>query len=1022
MCKRVIPQACKSLLLNCACWFFFAGVASAADGKPTSTLHLSNDGFIAGELRGSDNPQMLRWHSPLFASPLEFPLSALKAVQYEVAGQPPAPLGEFCFELMDDDFLYGDLVELTEDDVVLSSAKLGRIRLRRDRVRRIYHWKGADSIYLGPNGFAGWKENGPAQQWRDDGGQLQCDQGGSSIFGDLGIPAQAMIAFELSWQSKADFVLALGVDEHDATAPRGMHLEVWDDELVAVVESSNDADVTSLQKVGPGPGRVRFQAYLDQAKGRLILLSPSGKPLATLNTHPKKPLVHSGLRLTNGKGDVRLEYVRITRWNGQLPREAREDQPRIHRLDGSIAYGQLTAYDPKSKKFTLRDGATTTVVAQDAVADLYFAPPPPDAKTPGKSGTAPSKVSDQMVEEEVAKDGEIKGFLTEIERANAYLAKLRKIAVAPDKLPENEETKTIVKGLKEKIERRKEELRPQIRKRLEVVSSPKPPEFWDFDGKVRLSLRDGSRFSGVLARIENAHLTLTCPGIREPLRVPLTELRGMMAPRPGKMQPPAVVGKAGKLEADGLSLKGWLVGGTETPQASCLVWHPEFGLNDSPVVRGASGRVIYRDIPPPPKLTAPAPQANGPQARVVIFNGASAEPQAKAPQWLLPGGGKPGLHLRSGDTIPCEVIAIDEKGITLKSPISDTTFVANEKIKSIELTTTWGSTQVDEAKRDRLLTLPRLQRDAPPTHLICSKNGDFLRGRIISMDEKNLKVEVRLENRIIPRDRVAQIIWLHADELTGKPSASTAAQSNQKTRVQTVRANGDRLTFVADKADLKQISGRSDVLGPCHAALADVDQLLFGNSIEESAALLAYHLWKLHHAADPKYVQADAAGGGANGGVSGIESPLVGQPAIAFKLEMLDGAKFNLADRKGRIVVLDFWATWCGPCMQSMPMVDEVVREFADRGVDLVAVNMEEQAPLIKSTLERHKLKVQVALDRDGAVAAKYSVTAIPQTVVIDREGKVVRLFVGGGKQTADALRAAIKELIEGKPVVPAPK
>jgi peroxiredoxin len=108
--------------------------------------------------------------------------------------------------------------------------------------------------------------------------------------------------------------------------------------------------------------------------------------------------------------------------------------------------------------------------------------------------------------------------------------------------------------------------------------------------------------------------------------------------------------------------------------------------------------------------------------------------------------------------------------------------------------------------------------------------------------------------------------------------------------------------------------------------------------------------------------------------------------------------------------------------MQSMPMVDEVVREFADRGVDLVAVNMEEQAPLIKSTLERHKLKVQVALDRDGAVAAKYSVTAIPQTVVIDREGKVVRLFVGGGKQTADALRAAIKELIEGKPVVPAPK
>ena len=223
----------------------------------------------------------------------------------------------------------------------------------------------------------------------------------------------------------------------------------------------------------------------------------------------------------------------------------------------------------------------------------------------------------------------------------------------------------IVKGLKAKIERRKEELRPQIRKRLEIVTGPKPPEFWDFDGKVRLSLRDGSRFSGVVDRVEDGHVTLASPGLRDPLRVPLADLRGIMAPRPGKVRPPAAVGKAGKLEADGLSLKGWLVGGSETPQASCLVWRPEIGLNDGCLVRGASGRIIYRDIPPPPKLTAPVPPANGPQARVVIFNGASAKPQAKAPQWLLPGGGKPGLHLRSGDTIPCEVVGIDEKGITL---------------------------------------------------------------------------------------------------------------------------------------------------------------------------------------------------------------------------------------------------------------------------------------------------------------------------------------------------------------------
>src|SRR5436190_24291047 len=86
------------------------------------------------------------------------------------------------------------------------------------------------------------------------------------------------------------------------------------------------------------------------------------------------------------------------------------------------------------------------------------------------------------------------------------------------------------------------------------------------------------------------------------------------------------------------------------------------------------------------------------------------------------------------------------------------------------------------------------------------KNGDFLRGRVLEMDETRLKVEVRLETRDVPRDRVAQIIWLHPDELTGK-AAPTAAASPRSTRVQTVRADGNRLTFVADRADDKTISG-----------------------------------------------------------------------------------------------------------------------------------------------------------------------------------------------------------------------
>jgi thiol-disulfide isomerase/thioredoxin len=372
------------------------------------------------------------------------------------------------------------------------------------------------------------------------------------------------------------------------------------------------------------------------------------------------------------------------------------------------------------------------------------------------------------------------------------------------------------------------------------------------------------------------------------------------------------------------------------------------------------------------------------------------------------------LHLRSGDTIPCEVLAIDEKGVTFKTPLSDATFVTHDKVKSVDLVAPPHLPQLDEAKRDRLLTLPRLQKGSPPTHLIYSRNGDYLRGRLLEMDAQRLKVEVRLETREIPRDRVAQITWLHADELADRKTAPPAPAAARVTRVQAVRGNGDRLTFVAQKADHRTIWGTSEVLGACRADLGDVDQLLFGTAIEQSAAELASHVWKLHHAPEPKFAQAEA-GGQTDGRSTGIESPLVGQPAFAFRLDLLDGSRFQLADHKGRVVVLDFWATWCGPCLETLPLVEGVVREFAERDVKLVAVNLEEQPEQIKAILQRHKLKVAVALDRDGVVAAKYTVTAIPQTVVVDREGKIARLFVGGGKRTAESLRKALQDLGVGK-------
>ena len=200
------------------------------------------------------------------------------------------------------------------------------------------------------------------------------------------------------------------------------------------------------------------------------------------------------------------------------------------------------------------------------------------------------------------------------------------------------------------------------------------------------------------------------------------------------------------------------------------------------------------------------------------------------------------LYLRDGDVIPSVITKIDDDGVWFKTSLSTSTFVAHAKVKAVELATSPRAVSdnvgLTKSKRERLLTLPRMQKADPPTHLIRSKNGDYLRGRVSKMDDKTLEVEIRLENKDLPRDRISRIIWLHADELdpSKKPAAPTGRPVDARPGRSATTASGSRSR--PDQFAGTTLSGKSDVLGACQVAVSQVDQLLIGDAIDQAAAQL----------------------------------------------------------------------------------------------------------------------------------------------------------------------------------------
>lgn len=170
-----------------------------------------------------------------------------------------------------------------------------------------------------------------------------------------------------------------------------------------------------------------------------------------------------------------------------------------------------------------------------------------------------------------------------------------------------------------------------------------------------------------------------------------------------------------------------------------------------------------------------------------------------------------------------------------------------------------------------------------------------------------------------------------------------------------------------------------------------------------------------------------AQGSAENGGrpSAALEEPqeefkaLVDKPAPDFTLDLMGGGEFKLADEQQKhTVILDFWATWCGPCRSALPVLTEVSEQYRDKGVILRGVDLREKPEVISDYLKNSHLNLTVLLDKDGKVAELFKVKGIPQTVIIGKDGAVRRVHVGYSPDLKQRLTGDLDAVLAGKPLV----